>query len=118
MSNPFSYCELHTNDPAGARAFYGALFDWKLETQKTPWGEYTEIKTADGPEGGLMKSQDGGSHWLTYVRVADLVSSTAKARQLGAKVLQEKVEVADVGWFSLLQDPTGATFAMWEKKVS
>jgi predicted enzyme related to lactoylglutathione lyase len=115
MANPFSYCELHTTDAAAARAFYGKLFDWKFDVKETPFGQYTSIKTGEGPEGGLMKAP-AAPQWLTYVLVGDLAASTRQARDLGAKILEDKVEVPNVGWFTLLQDPAGASFAMWEKK--
>ena len=31
MGNPFVHVELNTTDVAKAKAFYGKLFDWKLE---------------------------------------------------------------------------------------
>jgi len=45
MSNPFTYCELHTTDPKQATGFYGKLFDWKFEHMETPYGGYTSIGT-------------------------------------------------------------------------
>jgi len=41
---------------------------------------------------------------------------TAKAKSLGATVCKEKAEVANYGWFTVLQDPSGATFALREPK--
>ena len=54
--------------------------------------------------------------WLAYVGVDDVASSTRKARELGAKVVLDKTEVGDFGWMSILTDPTGATFALWQAK--
>jgi len=116
MANPFSYCELHTDDPSKAKAFYAGLFDWKLSDTPFPGGIYTEIKTGDGIEGGLMKSMAPNvpSHWLTYIKVADLVASTAKAKQLGGQVLVDNQPIPEVGRFSVVADPTGATIGLWE----
>ena len=116
MANPFSYCELHTDDPGKAKTFYAALFDWKLSDSPFPGGIYTEIKTGEGLEGGLMRNlaPNAPSHWLTYVRVADLKASTDKARQLGGRVLVDGQAVPDVGTFSVVADPTGATIGLWE----
>jgi predicted enzyme related to lactoylglutathione lyase len=116
MANPFSYCELHTDDPSKAKAFYAGLFDWKLSDTPFPGGIYTEIKTGDGIEGGLMKSMAPNvpSHWLTYIKVADLVASTAKAKTLGGKVLVDNQPIPEVGRFSVVADPTGATIGLWE----
>ena len=36
MANPFVHVELNTTDPGKARAFYTALFDWKLQDMPMP----------------------------------------------------------------------------------
>ena len=83
MANPFTYAELHTKDAGAAKAFYGRLFDWKLEDQPMPGGKgtYTEIDTGDtGVPGGLLQADEpGGSRWLPYVKVGDLLATTEKA---------------------------------------
>jgi predicted enzyme related to lactoylglutathione lyase len=56
---------------------------------------------------------------VSYVlkrRVSDVASSTKRAQELGAKVIKEKTEVPGMGWFSVVVDPQGAPFAMWETK--
>src|SRR5690242_1237214 len=116
MSNPFSYCELHTQDPKQATDFYGKLFDWKFDHMETPYGGYTTIKPGTGPDGGMMKRQDAKvpSAWLVYVSVDDVARMTDKAQSLGATVHMTKTEVKGHGWFSVVSDPSGATFALWE----
>ena len=38
MANPFVHVELNTTDVSRAKAFYGKLFDWKLEdVSNTKW---------------------------------------------------------------------------------
>jgi predicted enzyme related to lactoylglutathione lyase len=80
----------------------------------TPSGNYTEIKTGEGIEGGLMSENGGTPHWLTYVRVPDVSRTVGAARDLGAKVLQDRHEIPDIGWFAVLADPTGARFAVFQ----
>lgn len=116
--NPFTYCELHTPDAEQAKSFYRALFDWKLADHQTPMGTYTEIVPGDGPMGGLMTVKDAPTGWVVYVRVDDLRASTQKARELGAKVLADHVEIAGQGHFSLIVDPTGAQLGLWQPKAS
>jgi uncharacterized protein len=120
MANPFVHVELHTDDVAKAKAFYSKLFGWKLEDMPMPGGggSYTMIGVGDGTGGGMTKSQTPGTppHWLAYVGVDDVASSTRKAKELGAKIVQEKMEVGGFGWMSVITDPTGATFALWQPK--
>ena len=55
MGNPFVHVELNTTDVAKAKAFYGALFDWKLDEMVMPDGAYTLISVGEGTGGGMMK---------------------------------------------------------------
>ena len=41
---------------------------------------------------------------------------TSKAKTLRAKVMKDVTEVPDMGWFSIITDPTGAMLALWEAK--
>jgi predicted enzyme related to lactoylglutathione lyase len=45
-----------------------------------------------------------------------VAASTRKAKELGAKVMMDKTEIADAGWMSVIVDPTGATIALWQPK--
>ena len=119
MANPFVHVELHTGDLKRAKEFYGKLFDWKLEDAPMPGGgSYTLIQVGNGTGGGMETSRTPGvpPHWLAYVGVDDVRASTRKAQELGAKVVQDVMEVGDYGTMSVITDPTGATLAMWQPK--
>jgi len=119
MGNPFVHAELHTNDVKRAREFYSKLFDWKLQDMPMPGGgTYTMIEVGSGTGGGMMTNQAPGvpSRWMAYVGVDDVRASTKKAKDLGAKVVQDVMEVGDIGTMSVITDPTGATVAMWQPK--
>lgn len=118
MSNPFAYAQLHTQNPNAAKDFYRRLLDWKMTDVATPLGAYTDIEIGEGIAAGLVRSANDNvsSHWLPYIRVADLVASTSKAKELGARALREMVSVPDnQGRYSVFSDPTGALFGLWEK---
>ena len=121
MSNPFVHVELQTTDLPKAKDFYGRLFDWKLQDMPMPGGEggYTMIDVGGGTGGGMFTSPgpDASSHWLAYVGVDDVRAMTDKARQLGAKICVDVVEVGSYGWMSVFVDPTGATLALWQPKT-
>ena len=62
MSNPFVHVELNTNDVGKAKAFYGKLFDWKLEdVPMGPSGTYTVIQPGQGTGGGILKHPSPGA---------------------------------------------------------
>jgi predicted enzyme related to lactoylglutathione lyase len=117
MANPFVHIELHTQDPEKAKKFYSELFDWTLE--EYPDMNYTIINVGEGTGGGIMKSPmpDAMPQWVPYVLVSDVAASTEKAKSLGATVLTNVTEIPDMGWFSMILDPTGAAFALWKPKI-
>jgi predicted enzyme related to lactoylglutathione lyase len=121
MANPFVHIELHTGDLARAKDFYSRLFDWKLEDIPAPGGEmpYTMINVGEGTGGGMFAFPEGTEppHWLAYVGVDDIEASTRKARELGATVLQDVMEIGKYGRMSVIRDPAGAEIAMWQPKM-
>lgn len=117
MANDFCHMDLQTTDPEAAKKFYGELFSWELEKMDMPGGvEYTLIKPGEGPLGGIMRQPVEGlpSHWMVYIQVEDVEKSIAKAVELGGEALRGKTPVADVGFIAVVQDPTGAAFALWQ----
>ena len=122
MANPFIHVELNTADPEKAKAFYSKLFDWQLEempNSAVPDNSYTMIKVGTGTGGGIMKQVPGGpAGWLAYVEVADIHAATEKAKALGGKVMKDVTEVVGMGWFSFIQDPTGAVLGAVEDEAA
>lgn len=121
MPNPFVHIELHTKDIVRAKEFYSRLFDWKLEDLPMPDGgnmPYTMINVGEGTGGGMFMNPDPNvpPHWQAYVGVDDIEASTQKARDLGATVLQDVMQVGDHGWLSVIMDPTGAVIALWKTR--
>ncbi len=104
---------------AKSKAFYGKLFDWKLEdAHMSPGGTYTMIKVGEGTGGGMMKQLIPGapSSWLAYVLVDDIQAATQKAKSLGATIMRDVMEVPGAGWLSIITDPTGAMLGLWKAK--
>ena len=116
MANPFVHIELHTKDVGKSKKFYTSLFNWELE--EFPGMDYTIIKVGEGTGGGIMKNPvpGGPDKWLPYVLVDDIAASTKKAASLGATVVQDVTEVPDMGWLSVIVDPTGAAVGLWQPK--
>jgi len=117
MANPFVHVELNTSDVNKAKTFYGKLFDWQMEDMPMGPGEvYTMVKPGAGPGGGIMKHPMPGapSMWLTYIGVDDVKAATAKAKSLGADIKRDVTEVPGMGWFTIVADPTGGTFGLWQ----
>ncbi|HTS39385.1 MAG TPA: VOC family protein [Xanthobacteraceae bacterium] len=119
MGNPFVHVELGTNDVPKAKSFYQGLFDWKLEDMPMPDTTYTIIKVGEGTGGGMLKWPMPGlpAMWVPYILVSDVKAATAKAKSLGGKIMRDITEVPNMGSFSIIADPTGAIFGMWQAKM-
>lgn len=118
MANPFVHIELQTQDVEKSKKFYASMFNWKLE--EIPGMDYTMINVGEGTGGGMMKKPIPGipDNWLPYILVDDAVASTKKAQALGATIAKDVTEIPDFGWFSVILDPTGAAFGLWQPKAS
>lgn len=120
MPNPFVHIELQTHDLPTAKNFYTQLFGWKLQDVPLPGGDgnYTMIDVGGGTGGGMFSNPDQKvpPHWLAYVGVDDVRATTEKARELGATICVEVMDVGTFGSMSVLTDPTGATLALWQDK--
>lgn len=81
-------------------------------------GSYTMISVGEGTGGGMTSHLPPGvpPHWLAYVGVDDVRAKTKQGQQLGAKVLQDVMEVGEYGLMSVISDPTGAVVALWQGK--
>jgi predicted enzyme related to lactoylglutathione lyase len=116
MANPFVHIELQTKDVDTSKRFYASIFDWKLED--IPGMDYTIINVGAGTGGGIMKKPrpDIPDNWLPYIMVDDVKASTKKAKSLGATIAKDVTDIPDMGWFSVIIDPTGAAFGLWQPK--
>jgi len=121
MANPFVQIELQTKDLAKGKDCYAKLFDWKRENipMSDGVGTYTMINFGEGTGGGMFANPDPKvpPHWLAYIGMEDIQASTNKARELGANVVQDVMEVGGHGKLSVIIDPTGAAFALWKPNM-
>jgi len=112
----FSWNELMTGDVQGAKAFYGKLLGWQFQDIQSGEMTYTMIKTADRELGGMMATPPEAKGmppaWGAYVTVDDVDARAAQAEQLGGKICLPPQDIPDVGRFSVIQDPQGATLML------
>jgi predicted enzyme related to lactoylglutathione lyase len=113
---------LHTPDPAGASAFYSALFGWQSEA--IPGTPLTLLRLPDylGGEPGQPIPPDVvavmtpaapavPTHWNVNLRVDDTDAVAAHAAELGGTVLAPPMDTP--GFRSaVLADPQGAAFSV------
>jgi uncharacterized protein len=117
MANPFVHLELSTPDTTKAKQFYSDLFGWDFKDMDMGGGMiYSTFKPDSGPGGGVFSMPGMPTFWLAYVGVQDINAATEKAKSLGAKIHKGPDEIPNVGWFTIIVDPTGATIALFQPK--
>jgi hypothetical protein len=117
MANPFVHLELNASDLKKAQAFYGAMFGWQFQDMDMgPAGVYSTFKPDNGPGGGMTAMSDAPQGWLAYVGVDDIKAATAKAKSLGAEIHVDSQEIPQVGWMTVMNDPTGSRVALFQPK--
>ena len=61
-----------------------------------------------------MRDPNVPPSWLIYIQVADCAATTTKAGELGAKILMGNMHLDHVGNFTVMADPQGAVFAIYQ----
>ena len=118
----FCWNELMTPDTAAARSFYSALLGWASEEMDMgEAGTYTIFKQGDQQVAGMMgmsgpQFEDVPPHWMGYIHVESVDDKTKQAEQLGAKVCVPPTDIPNIGRFSVITDPTGATISLFQAK--
>ena len=120
----FSWVELATTDQASAVAFYRDLFGWSLNEAPIGEGEvYSmfQLRDKDVAAAYTMRPEERANgappHWNLYVTVSNVDETVSKAEGLGAIVFAPPFDVMEHGRMSVLQDPTGAVFQVWQPKA-
>jgi predicted enzyme related to lactoylglutathione lyase len=106
----FVFMDLRTTDRERSRSFYGELFGWStteslFTADDGPWGGLTQLAPGDGRQ----------PQWVPYAPVDDLDDALARAVELGATATRPRVDLPQ-GSVAVIEDPTGATLALWQPR--
>lgn len=117
----FCWVDLSTTDTEAAKAFYTGLFGWQAKDMPTDMGVVYTMLQLDGKHvAGLgamspdMLAQGIPPMWTSYVKHSDADSIAAKATVAGGIVMFPPMDVMSEGRMTLIQDPTGGAFGVWQ----
>jgi predicted enzyme related to lactoylglutathione lyase len=108
---------VHVEIPAAnvevAGKFYQELLGWKISHDAQL--NYAMWEAGDGSGGGFPQvSQEApAGHVLVYIHSDDIEADLKKVEELGGTVVQPKMEIPNVGWFGMFQDPTGNVLGLY-----
>jgi predicted enzyme related to lactoylglutathione lyase len=118
--------DLLTNTPEESRKFYSELFGWEFESPGIDLGfgdesSYMLIRHKGVLIGGMvdtnaLNKKDNVSQWVTMMSVEDIQSSVTEVAVAGGKVLTPPTELKSRGMLAIVEDPTGAIFALIQTK--
>ena len=113
-SGTFSWADLATTDPTGAKAFYAGLFGWECEDLPVGEGGTYTMCRLDGKNVAALsgqrdeeRAQGVPPHWNNYVTVHDLDERAARIAELNGSLMMPPFDVMDAGRMAVATDPTG-----------
>ncbi len=111
------WVDLACADIDASVAFYSDLLGWQMEESAgEEKGGYRRARFEGDDVAALMPATQAGwpQMWNTYISVADATATAAKVTAAGGKVIEEPMQVMDLGKAAVFADPEGAVFAVWE----
>ncbi len=117
----FSWADMPVLDIDSAQTFYTKLLG--LEANATPIGPgMTYVALTKGGRsccalynmGEKDMQERGGPWWVSYFTVEDADATAERVKELGGAVLYEPFDVFEEGRMGIVQDSTGAVFAIWQ----
>lgn len=125
MEHTIVHFEIPAKSLEKMKKFYQQLFGWKFtKYQGEGEPEYWMIETAEsdqngrplktGVNGGMYTREKAEQTQMNYINVESADAYIEKAKKLGGKIHQEKMEIANIGWWALIEDPEGNVFGILE----
>ena len=114
----FNWVDQTTDELDKAKAFYTKLFGWQAKDIPTDDGSYSVLRK-DGQDVAAIALPppilDGtAAMWNSYISVEDIDASASKAEALRGSILVEPTTIGTAGRLSIIADPEGAVFALWQ----
>lgn len=63
-----------------------------------------------------MKANEAHAFWNSYIQVEDVAAAFAKATDLGGTAIVPPMAVEGMGYFTVLEDPSGAAISLWQSE--
>lgn len=106
--------ELVTTDMAAAQDFYTRVFEFAMVTMGD---DYATNGPVEDSTSGMMRSEDGTSHWQVTLAVSDIEAALARTTELGGQVVKPAVD-SPWGPYATIADPHGARLLVMQPPVN
>jgi predicted enzyme related to lactoylglutathione lyase len=116
--SPGTPCWIDLGSPDVARSleFYGGLFGWEGVEQGPGSGGYTMLMLGGRTVAAVapLMGDDEPATWRIYISTADADETTHRARNAGATVLVEPMDVLTAGRMAAYLDSADAAINVWQ----
>jgi uncharacterized protein len=106
--------ELNTHNMEKVKEFYAKTLGWTYDSMPGPGGSPYLLCMSEGEMvGGISKISDPRfkdvpEFWMTYFAVDDVDNRVENARDNGATVIMDPLDIPDIGRIAIIQAPGGA----------
>lgn len=113
------WIDMTTDDAEGLRDFYRAVVGWRaLNVGMGNYDDYSMTIPSSGDAVAgichkLGSNADLPPGWLIYIEVSDIDASMAECSARGGRIVRTARPLAG-GRFCVIEDPSGATAALFE----
>ncbi|MCK0167152.1 VOC family protein [Jannaschia sp. S6380] len=104
------FIEIGSDDPAAAKAFFGALFDW-------PWVAMDDAGAGYFEDGARQVGLNGGDApcVVPNLAVPDIDAAASRVAELGGTLMGRIENAGPLGRFATCKDPRGARFGLHQR---
>jgi predicted enzyme related to lactoylglutathione lyase len=105
------------HDPKRSAAFYSAVFGYDVfDLPSDDAAEHVILSSDDYARAAIhtLPPNHRQPHWINFIRVVDAVETSAKAVELGGRVVVEPYVDRHGGKIAVIVDPAGAAVAVME----
>jgi uncharacterized protein len=124
--NPFTWIEIYVEDMSRAQKFYETVLQINMVPMQAP-GESGDLEMLSFPwaegetniSGALCKSSEmkpGTGGTLVYFTCDDCAAETSRVEDAGGQVLQQKFQIGEHGFCSIVMDTEGNAIGLHSMK--
>jgi len=117
--------EIPADDVPRAKAFYGSIFGWELESMDMGGGEYTIVRTVAVDDkqmptepgainGGMMQRTADTPAPVLTIGVDSIDDALKQVDTRGGSTVQPRSEIPGMGAFAYFKDSEGNVVGLWQ----
>ncbi len=110
------WVDIAVPDVEAAKAFYGPVLGWSFVDTGEEFGHYNICQVGGRAAAAIGPQQQEGQPvaWTVYLASEDADGTAKLISEHGGSVLVPPMDIPGNGRMVIAQDPTGATFGVWQ----